>query len=310
MIFTILRKGTLFYRFLRLLYIFFCYIRRKALEKYHTISSRFTKQSGVTETKRDQELIVSLTTIPERINTIHLCINSLLRQSLKPDKIVLWLSKSNQNNRLPIDKDILPKNLIRLFPRGLEVQWCKDIRSYRKIIPALRTFPEALIVTADDDILYGRHWLRELYDAYKEEPQFIHCHRAHLIQYDKFGKVLPYKEWSFQAKDYQGPSINIFPTGLGGILYAPGHLDPEVLNEDVFLKLCPTADDVWLKAMSLLTETPCKKVRKRSPEIVEIQIHNNRTLWDENVGNNANDIQIAAVAKRYGVFNQQHLEQR
>jgi FkbM family methyltransferase len=274
----------------------------RMIETKHSISARFNIMAGITKIKRNPELIVSLTTIPERISRVHLCLDSLLCQSVRPDRIILWLSESNETGRPIISKDGLPKSLILLMKRGLEIRWTEDIRSYRKFIPTLIAHPKALIVTADDDIYYPSHWLRGLYEAYLREPEYIHCHRAHLINYDETGKPLPYREWEMMAQGFSGPSIDLFPTGVGGILYAPGHLDSEVLNKKTFLEICPKADDVWLKAMSLKAGVRCKKVAKHTFTIREVRIPNNRTLFEENVINNGNDPQIKAVIERYGVF--------
>lgn len=287
------------YRALRRLYYKLSY---RLLEYFHRKSVAWSSARGVTSVKRNPELILSLTTIPERIGTVALCLDSLLRQSLKPDRLILWLSENNELGKPAISKTELPANLLRLVRRGLEIRWCEDIRSYRKIIPTLREHPEALIVTADDDILYPRHWLKLLFNAYQKEPQYVHCHRAHLIQYDTTGLALPYSQWIVLADGYQGPSFDLFPTGVGGTLYAPHHLHPEVLNEAAFMTLCPKADDVWLKAMSLLVNVQCKKVAPRTFQLMEVSIPNNRTLFSENVILNGNDLQIKAVVERYRIF--------
>lgn len=292
-------KSTHPYRLLRWVYR---NLRYHLLQAHHGISARFSRRSGVTENKREPELIVSLTTIPERIDHIHLCLDSLLRQSLKPDRLILWLSESDDPDRPRIKANSLPADLVRCVARGLEIRWYKDIRSYRKIIPALHTHPDALIVTADDDLFYPKHWLRQLYEPYQREPQYIHCHRAHRILRDSSGVVLPYRQWEWLAGNDIGPSFDLLPTGVGGVLYAPEHLHPEVLNEAAFLELCPKADDVWLKAMSLLASVSCKKVARRTFKLIEIRIPNNRTLCSENYDQDGNDPQIMAVANKYGVF--------
>lgn len=48
---------------------------------------------------RRPRIIVSMTSYPARINTVHLAIRSLLAQKVLPDKIVLWLCKSDFPNR-------------------------------------------------------------------------------------------------------------------------------------------------------------------------------------------------------------------
>ncbi|MBM9612700.1 hypothetical protein JWJ90_00200 [Desulfobulbus rhabdoformis] len=294
-------KNSIFYRPLLRIFLplrrLYWYLGYLTIEYSYRFLSAFGRHAGVTDVKRDPELIVSLTTIPERIGKVHLCIESLLRQNLQPDHIILWLSESENPNRPKLEKASLPLSLVRLQRRGLDIRWCRDIRSFRKIVPTLHVYPDALIVTADDDIFYPRGWLRGLYDAYRLEPQYVHCHRAHLITYDSSGNVLPYRQWNFLAPGYQGPSMHLFPTSGGGVLYAPGHLHPEVLNENVFLKLCPKADDVWLKEMSLLAGVQCKKVAEATFRIWEIKIKNNRTLSSFNFMEEGNDPQIKAVAE-------------
>lgn len=302
-------KNTLPYRLLRWVYYLIgrlrCELQYYLLENFHATAVRISRRNGVSEIKRQKELIVSLTTIPERIGTVSLCLDSLLRQSLKPDRLILWLSESKEPGEAQISPQTLPPELHHLMQRGLEIRWCKDIHSFRKIVPTLQAYPGSLIVTADDDIFYPRHWLRMLYDAYLREPCYIHCHRAHLIQYDATGVVLPYRQWKFMANGYVGPSFDLLPTGCGGVLYAPGHLHTEVLNEGAFMSLCPKADDIWLKAMSLMANVACKKVTPDTFPIIEIRIPNNRTLASDNFDRDGNDPQVKAVSERYGVFHAQ-----
>ena len=51
-----------------------------------------------------------------------------------------------------------------------------------------------------------------------------------------------------------------FPTGVGGVLYFPGCFDERILDEELFMSICPKADDIWLKAMSLKKGVLCKRV--------------------------------------------------
>jgi hypothetical protein len=312
LIFTFMKKLSskikkfLLYRLMRSCYYLlsriYLFIQCQIYEAFYTRSVRVSKQSGVSAIKRDPELIISLTTIPERIRKVSLCLDTLLRQSLKPDRVILWLSQSDEPDQPRIDKQTLPDDLLRLVDRGLEIRWCKDIRSYRKIIPTLHAHPNALIVTADDDIFYPRDWLKALTEAYHREPEYIHCHRAHLMKYSSAGVLLPYRQWEFLAPGYLKPSLDLFPTSGGGVLYAPGHLHAEVLNERAFLNLCPMADDVWLKAMSLLNNVLCKKVTPLTFSMIEIRISRNRTLSSDNLERDGNDPQIRAVGEVYGVF--------
>ena len=272
------------------------------IEGSHRFSARWNRRAGTTKVKRNPELIVSLTTIPERIGKIHLCLDSLLRQSIQPDRIILWLGITNGDRDFPFTETSLPRPLERMQKRGVEIRWCRDIGPFTKIIPTLRAHPEALIVTADDDMFYPKWWLYRLFKAYLNEPQYIHCHRAHLMRYDSAGMPLSYRKWDFLASGVQGPSMDLFLTGCGGVLYAPGHLNPEVLNETSFLALTPRNDDVWLKAMAELNGVPCKKIGDDRIILRRIRFADNRALETFNLAGNGNDPQIEAVRRKYGTF--------
>lgn len=68
-------------------------------------------------------------------------------------------------------------------------KWCNDLKSYKKLVPALQEFPHDILITADDDLFYEPEWLEKLYNAYLENPQIIHCHRAHYIQLNADGSL-------------------------------------------------------------------------------------------------------------------------
>ena len=267
-------------------------VRYIGIETYYYFNAFFSSRIGITHAKRNPPLIVSLTTIPERLQKVHLCIESLLWQSCKPDYLMLWVS---------IPEDKIPKKLARLKSRGLQIKFCKNIRSYRKIIYTLKENPKSIIVTADDDIFYQKNWLKQLFDAYQKEPQYIHCHRAHLMTKKPDGKLKNYKEWNFLSPGIQGPSLHLFSTGAAGVLYPPHSLSGEVFNEEVFMRLSPYHDDAWLKAMSLLKGTHYKKVAPFSQKLIRIRGMKSRRLTKINKDGKG-DAQIQAVFEYYKVY--------
>ena len=70
-----------------------CGVQIKIKYKSH-FNCPTVKDIGVTNNKRDTKLIVSLTTFPGRINSVHKTISTLLTQTLKPDEVILWLAEA------------------------------------------------------------------------------------------------------------------------------------------------------------------------------------------------------------------------
>lgn len=137
-----------------------------------------------------QPLIISLTSFPARLKTCFLSIETLLNQSHKPSRVILWLSSAQIN-----EKD-LPKSLLSQQRRGLDIRFVEeDFRSYKKLHYALQEFSDALIITADDDLLYPKDWVKSLYDAYKQTPDCVVCHRAYNMELENATKVLNYRDW-------------------------------------------------------------------------------------------------------------------
>ena len=109
--------------------------------------------------KPQEKVVVSMTSFPAAIPYAAQAIRSILNGSVLPDKVVLYLTFSQ------FGKDGIPQELQKLADSTpiFEIRnYDRDIRSYRKLIPALTDFPDAVIVTVDDDVDYHRHMLRSL----------------------------------------------------------------------------------------------------------------------------------------------------
>ena len=252
---------------------------------------------GVTQEKRKRQIIVTFTSYGKRIYTVPLVLERLINQTVRPDRIILYLSEENFPGK---EKD-LPERLLEMRQFGIEIRWCEgDIRSYKKIIPALEEFPEDILITIDDDIYYDLDLIEKLYDSYKRFPEAISALRVHKMEFDEENQLLPYNEWKNQYSEILNePSMWLFPTTGGGTLFPPHSLSEEVMNKEKFMELCPNADDVWIKFMAVLNNTPvvlaapCKKLEY----IAETQ---EDSLWKLNV--TENDGQIAKLLEVYNTY--------
>ncbi|HPS36291.1 MAG TPA: hypothetical protein PLL75_01000 [Candidatus Omnitrophota bacterium] len=212
------------------------------------VAPRIAAFSGksLTSVPRKPKLIISLTSFPERMHDIHFCLYSLLDQTVSPDAVILWLAEEQFPNK---EKNV-PAQVLGLVRCGLTIRWCKDLRQYKKLIPALREFPEDVVVTADDDIFYPRDWLERLYASYLKEPAAIHCHRAHRVAWIPRDELRPYAGWQQCVRNVSPSFLNFF-TGSGGVLYPPHCLDARVFDEASFNRIAFSNDDVWFWGMAV-----------------------------------------------------------
>lgn len=252
--------------------------------------------------KCTERIIVSLTSYGKRVNnTLKYTLISMLRQSLLPDRIVVWLDTDQWINKE------LPKYLIEMKEYGVEVKYCADqIKSYTKLIPSLREFPNDIIVTVDDDIFYSRHLIENLYTEHCKNRKNI-CTVIWGLPQFRHDKLMPYNDWNeYVQHDIKTSNpLAIFPKGFGGVLYPPNCFNEEVFHSEVFKKECKFADDVWFFVMGLLNgiEKSCVTGTKMTNFNVDFfrQFFHSDRLKATNVGENLNDVQLMNVMNFYKI---------
>lgn len=195
-----------------------------------------------------QKVVVSMTSFPAAIPYAVQAIRSVLAGSVLPDKMVLYLdSQKFPDGKVPEALEALKKEYpifeVRFDPA--------EIRSYKKLIPALKDFPNDVIVTVDDDIKYHTDMLRDLLRLHEQLPDVIIAHRVRRIRLN-----LPYRKWrKYKWYDFIFKKIHYnhlaMQTGVGGVLYPPCSLDTKMLEPSLFMAIAPTADDVWFWAAAV-----------------------------------------------------------
>ena len=73
---------------------------KSAFMQHYALNS---KDSGVSDTiyNSGKQLIVSLTTYDKRLYEVYLTIESIFQQTVKPNKVILWLADDMQNTPIP-----------------------------------------------------------------------------------------------------------------------------------------------------------------------------------------------------------------
>lgn len=246
-----------------------------------------------TSEKRLDNLIVSLTSFPARIDNVWKTILSLKRQSWLPSKIILWLSLEEFPNRE------IPQSLSSMIDHLFNVEFVdRNLRSHKKYLYAFNAYPESAIVTVDDDVFYHKDVVKNLVETSLQYPGAVIANRVRQIKWDG-DRLLPYEQWvkrGFFDKDwgYPADASDLFPVGVDGVLYPPGALDRQVCNVDLFMELTPMADDIWLNAMTRRNKTRVIYTGWKYRQI-PVRSEGAPCLEDVNCGGNLNDIQFQKV---------------
>ncbi|MDA8566784.1 hypothetical protein N9K89_04560 [Schleiferiaceae bacterium] len=252
---------------------------------------------GFNDIKRDKEVIISLTSFPGRIKDVWLVVECLFRQSYKADRIILWLSsKQFQDAKIP-------QSLIDQKSRGLEIRFVEDdLRSHKKYFYAIQEFSSSILITVDDDVFYHKDVINTLMSAHTLHPNDVIANRAHKIRFEKNGKIRPYRKWVINCKSPNSSFLHV-PTGVGGVLYPPNSLSLDLLDVNVFKQLCFHADDLWLKAGSLLTNTKVFITKKYRQEFITVGETQRIKLVASNSLGGENDIQFRNVCEFFELDN-------
>ncbi len=141
---------------------------------------------GIQNNNFEHPVIISLTSTLGNIKDLHYVIYSLLTQTMKPDKVVLWLSE----DEFPDKK--APAFVSNLQSNGLIINWCKEMLPYQKLLPSLKEYPHALIIAVDDDIFYPADMVEKLYNAHKKDPSVIQANKIRRAYFYDTGELAPY----------------------------------------------------------------------------------------------------------------------
>lgn len=235
--------------------------KKKNVNKYrdmlqHELDKNFIKKERhcVNRRKRDIQIIVSLTSIPERLPYLQYPIRCMLHQTVKPDKIVLYLNKEKMN-----DAEV-PAELLQLRENGLEIAYVEDLGPHTKYFYALQTYKDCYVITIDDDKIYSRTVVKELLKTEKKHQGAICARRVVSMKFSQRGIPYPYSSYGeFTDKAMHGGK-NLLALGVGGVLYPPHCLEQAEFNITVIRKIAHNNDDIWLKSQELLLGLDVVKV--------------------------------------------------
>ena len=261
--------------------------------RYHAVHD--TADGTTSERYCPEEVIVSLTTYGARIHQVYLTIESIFEQTRLANRVILQLAKDE------FEGYTLPMSLQKLQKRGLEIRYCDDLGCYKKLYPTRLEFPEACIITVDDDMIYAPDFVDRLVHAHLETPKVVCAMNAATVQWFLHERRTP----SAPIPDTQPRWL--FACGGSGTLYPPDALYSDALNQDLFTRLAPHEDDTWWCVMELLQGTKVRRLSlwpsdggMQNPEVQSRSLN----AWRKSSIDGHLEEQ-RAVLKYYGIDNEQ-----
>lgn len=215
------------------------------------------------------ETIISLTSIPPRLARIGPTLESLLGQTARIDRVILWIPQTYR--RPEFDSCTLPE-----LPTGVEVRRCGfDYGPATKILPAAEAFRghDVRILYCDDDRIYDAGWAARLLAASDAHPEACIAEVGEVV-------ALTLKKAFKATPAYRGLAIatlgffsSLYRRGMRALEVEAGPVDickgyggvlvrPEFFSADAFdiPDLLWTVDDIWLSGQLALNRIPIRKV--------------------------------------------------
>jgi hypothetical protein len=207
----------------------------------------------------ENKINICLTTISLRYYLLEKTLKNLLNQIISANITVFY-----SNEGFLFDEGI-PDEKINYFKKlFLCINFIKvpNIGSFRKLIYALKYYPNSIIITVDDDTIYDNQLVEKMLNEYNKYKCII-CGRARLYNFED-SKTIEELEMIDTCNE---ELLNILPEGSGGILYHSSFFDDNFINDDykrdIFTKnnyLLLKNDDIYFRYYTLKKNIKVKKI--------------------------------------------------
>lgn len=168
----------------------------------------------------------------------------IIAQKSYKAEIVLYLSKGPYL----LDEGVkcIPAWLISILEGGsVEVKWVENTGPYRKLmVPLCIESDDAIVVTADDDIIYGETWLESLLKDFNPSEKVIHASRVRKKRKNMLGYYSGYVFWPIIKKPMILSEGWVVTFG-GGTVLCKSWFSKDILYDDTYLDIAPRTDDLW-----------------------------------------------------------------
>ena len=221
--------------------------------------------------KKDEKIIISLTSDPDNINKTKIIINSINEQKINKDLfvIVLILSINEFPNvgQLPIEIQILEKQ------KRITIFFYKERMTYlRRTLITMKRFKNNAILIINNNCLLPEGWLKMFINDHLKYPNDA---IASSIQYF-FGKNGEITELSEGFKGEKFGTFNhvtemvfnfaLFNIDLGGIIFPKNFFhNKKFYDYDLFLKSTNNSEEFWESAFIMIED----KILRQSSKIFD-----------------------------------------
>jgi hypothetical protein len=190
------------------------------------------------------KVVISLTTLPDRYNTLYKTLQSLHNQLQKPD--VIYLTLPLRAKRLNQEYPTLPKHIAELCT---VVRCDTDYGPICKIYGALvsESHPNTIIITVDDDVIYPSNFVKKMVEKSMLKPKAAITGAGVLIHDGDYMSInTNFKNLTFLNGFLCGFPINNYRKidivqGISGVLYKRGFFES---NENLYDSLLKYTEDI------------------------------------------------------------------
>ena len=121
-------------------------------------------------------IYVSLSTIPQRLKNLNKSVESLLKQTRKPDKIFINIPLKYKRFSETIEDSQIPK----FNSSDVEITRCEDCGPGTKLLGSLNKFEkDSLIILVDDDHVYEDYMIEKFFYFYSKAPNNAYSFYVH-----------------------------------------------------------------------------------------------------------------------------------
>ena len=255
------------------------------------------------ENPRRADVVITLTTLPSRIERIDTTLKSLLRQTISPTTIRLNVPRVSRREGVTYD---VPERLRRL--RSVTIVTCDDYGPATKLIPALLDArDDTRLLVVDDDRIYHAHFVEQMVACSDRHPDAAVASSGWNAPADLIDRPTTLVATLFRVPPapikctrVRGEVDVDIIQGLGGYVVRPRFFDAAELSD---YSRAPEAafyvDDVWISAHCRARKIVCAGRRTNFASMFDQRFYKRSSVALVNRGSGTLESRNNTIMLRY-----------